>query len=97
VELAAYRLVQEAVTNVIKHAAPARCRVNVRVAPDVVGIEVTDDGRRAADWTGRRGHGLVGMRERAAMYDGELVAGPDPRGGFRVTATLRYQPMGDAG
>jgi signal transduction histidine kinase len=94
VELAAYRIVQEALTNVVKHAAPARCRVSVRVTAGVVAIEVADDGTR--DSGGRPGHGLVGMRERVALYDGEFAAGPAPSGGFTVTATLRYQPGGRA-
>ncbi|TCO59799.1 sensor histidine kinase [Actinocrispum wychmicini] len=88
VQLAAYRIVQEAVTNVIKHAAPARCWVTVRAERAIVSIEVTDDGRHASVPT--RGHGLTGMQERVAMYDGEFAAGPDPDGGFKVTATLRF-------
>ncbi|MFB9927408.1 sensor histidine kinase [Amycolatopsis halotolerans] len=88
VALAAYRIVQEAVTNVVKHAAPARCRVVVAVAAEGIRIQVTDDGAAPIGEL-RLGHGLTGMRERVALYSGELVAGPGPDGGFRVAATLR--------
>lgn len=88
VALAAYRIVQEAVTNVVKHAAPARCRVVVAVAAAEIRIQVSDDGT-APIGEFRLGHGLTGMRERVALYGGELVAGPGPDGGFRVAATLR--------
>jgi signal transduction histidine kinase len=95
VDLAAYRIVQEALTNVLKHAGPARASVLVRYEPGAVHLEVVDDGRGAAarGVTGNgSGHGLVGMRERAALYGGELEAGPRPGGGYRVAATLRYAP-----
>ncbi|MBB4703101.1 sensor histidine kinase [Sphaerisporangium siamense] len=94
VELAAYRIVQEAVTNVVKHAAPARCRVSVLAEDGVVTIEVTDDGRGARSSAGPPGHGIVGMRERVTLYDGRFAAGPLPQGGFQVSATLRYRPVG---
>ncbi|GAA2366418.1 sensor histidine kinase [Dactylosporangium salmoneum] len=90
--LAVYRIVQESLTNVVKHAAPARCRVRVEVRGGEVGIEVTDDGGRAAA-PGRAGHGLIGMRERAAMHGGTFAAGPRPGGGFAVRARL---PVGAA-
>jgi signal transduction histidine kinase len=95
VDLAAYRIVQEALTNVLKHAGRARARVLVRYEPRAVHLEVLDDGRGAgrADMLGvGAGQGLVGMRERAALYDGELQAGPRVGGGYRVAATLRYAP-----
>jgi signal transduction histidine kinase len=95
VDLAAYRIVQEALTNVLKHAGPARARVSVLYEPGAIRIEVLDDGRGAASTgvTGDgAGHGLVGMRERAALYGGALEAGPRPGGGYRVAATLRYAP-----
>ncbi|GHE92600.1 two-component sensor histidine kinase [Amycolatopsis deserti] len=91
VELAAFRIVQEAVTNVVKHAAPARCRVVVRANAGEVRIEVTDDGARPRGPV-RPGHGIVGMTERAALYGGELTAEPLPDKGFRVRASLRYEP-----
>jgi signal transduction histidine kinase len=93
VDLAAYRIVQEALTNILKHAGPATARVLVRYEPDAVHLEVLDDGRgassRAVAGNGS-GNGLVGMRERAALYGGELEAGPRAGGGYRVSATLRY-------
>ncbi|OLT20303.1 hypothetical protein BJF79_16330 [Actinomadura sp. CNU-125] len=88
VGLAVHRIVQEAVTNVVKHAAPARCEATVRDDRGVVRIEVTDDGPGGD--VGRGGHGLVGMRERVAVYGGRFEAGPLPGGGFRVVATLPY-------
>ena len=90
VALAAYRIVQEAVTNVIKHAAPATCRVVVAGEGGTLTIEVTDDGpgaRMPPEQAGT-GHGLIGMRERAALYGGTLTAGPRPDGGFAVSARI---------
>jgi signal transduction histidine kinase len=88
VGLAAYRIVQEALTNVRKHAGPD-ARVDVRVAVDrAVTIDVRDDGRGAAARADGRGLGLVGMRERAAVHGGTLEAGPAPGGGFAVSARL---------
>ena len=88
-ELSAYRIVQEALTNVVRHAGPATARVAVRYAPGRVAVEVVDDGR-GGDPDGRRhgGLGIAGMRERAALYGGTLEAGPLPGGGFRVAASL---------
>jgi signal transduction histidine kinase len=95
VELSVYRLVQEGLTNVIKHAGPARAAVTVRCAPGEVEVEVLDDGRGAAAIDGHDGdvdggHGLVGMRERVALWGGTLQAGPKSGGGYRVRATLPY-------
>ncbi|QWF79345.1 sensor histidine kinase [Amycolatopsis sp. CA-230715] len=86
--LSVYRIVQESLTNVVKHAAPARCTVLVDGDGDTVRIEVTDDGTGARTPVEGGGHGLVGMRERALLYGGDLTAGPRPGGGFRVAATL---------
>ncbi len=83
----AYRIIQEALTNVVKHAAPAQCRASVTVDPDQVRIEVVDDGRRPVG-TGGPGHGLIGMRERTGLHGGEFTAGPQPDGGFRVSVRL---------
>src|SRR6266540_343188 len=96
VDLSAYRIVQEALTNTIKHAGPGRVRVLVRYAERDLHIEVCDDGRGApvAGRDGRPGHGLIGMRERAHLFGGELAAGPGPRGGFTVAARL---PIGGGG
>ena len=91
VDLAAYRIVQEALTNVIKHAGPARAQVRVRYGSDTVELEVIDDGR-AAHANGQpdpsSGHGLVGMQQRVALYGGEVQAGPRPEGGYAVRARL---------
>jgi signal transduction histidine kinase len=87
VQLALYRIVQEALTNTLKHAGRgAASEVELRFDPSRVSARVTDDGRHGL-WTpppGGRGQGLVGMRERAAMYDGRLTTGPSSRGGFQV-------------
>jgi signal transduction histidine kinase len=90
VGLAVYRIVQEAVTNVVKHAAPAACRATVTVLPTEVRVEVTDDGRRPVSTDGH-GHGLIGMRERVALHGGEFRAGPRSDGGFAVAARLPYR------
>ena len=88
VELAAYRIVQEALTNVIKHAEGAPARVRLRYAADAIEVDVVNErGRRSANHHGA-GHGLVGMRERAALYGGELDAAALPEGGFAVHARL---------
>lgn len=91
VALAAYRIVQEAVTNVVKHAAPARCRVLVEAGGGRVRIEVDDDGPGVRVLPGARGHGLIGMRERVMMYGGDFTAGPRPEGGFAVAAAFPYE------
>ncbi|MBX9390322.1 sensor histidine kinase [Streptomonospora nanhaiensis] len=85
---AVYRIVQESVTNVVKHAAPARCAVRVEAARGRVRVEVTDDGpgARVLPAAAEGGHGLIGMRERVAVYGGTFAAGPRPEGGFRVAA-----------
>ncbi|MGZ4506816.1 MAG: sensor histidine kinase [Blastococcus sp.] len=90
VELAAYRIVQEALTNTRRHAGPASARVRLTYSPEALQVEVTDDG--SGGTAGRAGHGLIGMRERAALYGGTLQAGPGPTGGFRVVAVL---PVGE--
>jgi signal transduction histidine kinase len=88
IELAAYRIVQEALTNTMKHAGPARAEVRLMYADDAVSVIVADDGRGAAAEPAKGGHGLAGMRERVAVYGGEIQAGSRPGGGFRVRATL---------
>jgi signal transduction histidine kinase len=89
VDLSAYRIVQEALTNTLKHAGPARAWVAVRYAGDDVEIEVENDGRSDGDGGGdSAGHGLVGMRERVALCGGELHSGPRPGGGYRISARL---------
>ena len=91
-DISAYRIVQEALTNALKHAGPATAQVSVRCGADEVLIEVTDDGagRQPAGPAG--GHGLAGMRERVSLFGGELAAGPQPDGGFAVRARL---PLGE--
>ncbi|MEV0837973.1 sensor histidine kinase [Actinocatenispora sera] len=87
--LAVYRLIQEALTNAVKHAGPASAQVRLGFGPSALTVEVFDTGRGpAADAARRGGHGLVGMRERVALYGGELATGPRPGGGFRVYARI---------
>lgn len=84
-DLSAYRIVQEAVTNVLRHAHARSCVVTIDSAPEELSIEVVDDGR-GGDFA--PGFGLIGMRERAELLHGHFAAGPRPGGGFRVAATL---------
>ena len=89
VELSAYRVVQEALTNTVKHADASTAEVRVRYRPQEVEVEIVDDGvgQSAAPGT-YGGHGLVGMRERVALHGGRLTAGPRPGGGYAVQATF---------
>jgi signal transduction histidine kinase len=87
VAVSAYRIVQEALTNVLKHAGPARARVIVRYATRELELEIADDGRGSRD-AGDPGHGLVGMRERVALYGGNFDAGARNGGGFVVRVRL---------
>jgi signal transduction histidine kinase len=87
VELAAFRIVQESVTNALKHAgAGASATLRLTYTPAGVEIDFRDDG--TGDNPRGEGHGLIGMRERVALYGGRITAGPDPAGGWRVTATI---------
>ncbi len=86
VDLSAYRIVQEALTNALKHAGPARARVLVRYGENVLELEVADTGA-GANGVGS-GHGLAGMRERVAVFGGELESGPRSEGGYAVRARL---------
>jgi signal transduction histidine kinase len=90
VELTAYRIVQEALTNVLKHAGPASARVVVAAEPGALQVEILDDGRGVNGRSDGTGHGLMGMRERVAVYGGDLVTGVRASGGFRVFARLPY-------
>jgi signal transduction histidine kinase len=123
VALSAYRIVQEALTNSLKHAGPARASVRVRYGRDVLEVQVTDDGEAASDerpaagngseppsaaitpfrpagspvgdrQDRRSGHGLIGMRERVALFGGTLETGPRPDGGYRVAARLPLDTEG---
>jgi signal transduction histidine kinase len=91
VALTVYRLVQEALTNVLKHAGPASAQLRIGFGADELTVEVFDTGhgpRPAEPPPGAAGHGLLGMRERVALYGGELHTGPRPGGGFRVYARI---------
>jgi signal transduction histidine kinase len=90
IDLSAYRIVQEALTNTLKHAAAGRARVVLRYSPSELAIDVVDDGRGTTR-NGDPGQGLIGMRERVALYDGDLVAGPRAEGGFAVSARFPLQ------
>jgi signal transduction histidine kinase len=88
-QLSVFRVVQEALTNTLKHAGPgARARVRLRYERDCVDIHVTDDGRGAAAAADGKGHGLAGMRERVALYGGTVRAEPAAGGGFEVAVRL---------
>jgi signal transduction histidine kinase len=87
IDLSAYRIVQEALTNTIKHAQASKANVVVRYGSEALELEVVDDGRGAVDGA-RRGHGIIGMRERAALFGGELEAGSSPNGGFSVHSRI---------
>jgi signal transduction histidine kinase len=96
VELAAYRIIQESLTNVIRHAGARRATVSIGYEPDAVMVRVDDDGRGSANGAAAvaEGHGLVGMRERAGAIGGRFEAGPAPHPsrGFRVRAWLPTEP-----
>jgi signal transduction histidine kinase len=95
VDVSVYRIVQEALTNVLKHAGQASADVTICCAAEAVTIEIADDGMgESANRAPASGHGLAGMRERIAIFGGELRAGPRPGGGFAVRARL---PLGDGG
>ena len=91
VDLTAYRLIQEGLTNTIKHARATRAEVLVRYTGDHVELAVSDDGDGSGSGDGG-GHGLVGMRERVSVYGGELEAGSTPSGGYRLRARLPIEP-----
>lgn len=101
VELTAYRVVQESLTNVIRHAGADRAAVTVRYLRDEVRVEVLDDGRRmgaggpggTSSWAAGSSNGLTGMAERVAALGGRLDAGPRPTGGFAVDARLPAEPV----
>ncbi|TQF07260.1 sensor histidine kinase [Kitasatospora acidiphila] len=88
IELSAYRIIQESVTNVVRHAGAGRCRVSVDYREEELSIEVTDDGRAGAATSVGSGYGLIGMRERVGLLHGQFTAGPRPDGGYLVAARL---------
>ncbi|MQY34811.1 Signal transduction histidine-protein kinase/phosphatase UhpB [Streptomyces sp. RB17] len=88
IELAAYRVIQESVTNVVRHAGAAHCLVRVEYAEEELSIAITDDGHARAATNPRNGYGITGMRERIALLHGHFSSGPRAEGGFRVAARL---------
>ncbi|WP_240801869.1 sensor histidine kinase [Streptomyces sp. A1136] len=88
IDLSAYRIVQEALTNVVRHANTGRCRVTIQYGDEELSVEVVDDGDGATGNGSAQGFGIVGMRERVALLGGDLTAGSCPEGGFRVAARL---------
>ncbi|HEY3479030.1 MAG TPA: ATP-binding protein, partial [Streptomyces sp.] len=86
IDLSAFRVIQEAVTNVVRHAGTPHCRVSVDRGEEELFIEITDDGHGRA--VPSPGYGISGMRERVGLLHGEFSAGPRPEGGFRVAARL---------
>ncbi|HJY72301.1 MAG TPA: ATP-binding protein, partial [Streptosporangiaceae bacterium] len=82
----AFRIIQEAVTNVVRHAGTDRCQVGIGRQDGQLSIEVTDSGCGGS--AAETGYGITGMRERAALLGGDFSAGPRPSGGFRVAARL---------
>ena len=91
IDLSAYRIVQEGLTNALKHARASHAKVTVRYAPDEVGIEVRDDGTGVTPSDGH-GHGLIGIRERVKLYGGEMTAGTTNGGGFTLSTRLPLTP-----
>lgn len=95
-DLAAYRIVQEALTNTVKHGGKAEAHVTIRYTPDTLEIEVADNGRGAAapllSTPDGGGHGLIGMKERVGLFGGVLEAGPVLTGGYRVFARMPIEP-----
>ena len=87
VDVSAYRIVQEALTNALKHAGPARARVSIRYGDDALELEIEDSGAGTSNGAGG-GHGLAGMRERVAVFGGRLDTGPRAGGGYAVRARL---------
>lgn len=95
VDVSAYRIVQEALTNTLKHAGPVRTRVTVRYGDDGLELEIADDGfagraPNGSPVSAEGGQGLLGMRERVALYGGHLHAAPRPEGGFVIRASLPF-------
>jgi signal transduction histidine kinase len=87
-DLSAYRIIQEAVTNVVRHANTDECRVSLDYGEDELSLEIIDDGAGGAPGTG---YGIPGMRERVSLLHGDFTAGPRPEGGFRVSARIPVQ------
>ncbi|HWG16166.1 MAG TPA: sensor histidine kinase [Streptosporangiaceae bacterium] len=92
VDLSAFRIIQESLTNVVKHAATPDCRVRLEYREQELSLEILDDGDATTPPGPGTGHGLIGMRERVLLCGGEFSAGPRPERGFRVAATLPLNP-----
>jgi signal transduction histidine kinase len=88
IELSAYRVIQEGLTNALKHAASAHVRVHVHYGPGSLELEIADDGRGPSTTVPSGGHGLLGIRERVALYGGEFQTGPGSDGGFQLRVLL---------
>jgi signal transduction histidine kinase len=88
VDIFAYRIIQEALTNALKHAGPVPTTVQLDYRRDALAVEVADDGGAGQASLGGAGHGLIGMRERVALYGGTLDAGPRAEGAYAVRARL---------
>ena len=91
VDLSAYRIIQEALTNTLKHAGPVNADITIRYLPDAVELEIKDNGPQVAQSETNpeiKGRGLIGMRERVSLHGGEFFAGRLPEGGFLVKAKL---------
>ncbi len=97
VAMTAYRIIQEALTNVLRHAGPARTRVSVAVRDGALTLAVTDDGRGAAARDDGSGNGILGMRERVQILGGDLVTGPRSGGGFEVRASIPLRQREESG
>jgi signal transduction histidine kinase len=87
-DLSAYRIVQEALTNILKHAQASKASVRIRYEPEAVELEVVDDGLGPVQDETQSGQGIIGMRERAALVGGALRVGRAPGGGFAVDARI---------
>lgn len=88
IDLSAFRIIQESVTNVVSHAGTDQCQVNVEFQPDQLSIEIIDNGQGTVTHPVGTGYGIPGMRERVDLLHGQFTAGPSPEGGFRVAAQL---------
>ena len=91
-DVSAYRILQEALTNTIRHASSGKVRVLLRWSPNALHVEVADDGVGPPPGPVRVGHGLLGVRERVAMFGGALVTGRSDLGGYLLAATLPTSP-----
>jgi signal transduction histidine kinase len=88
-DLTAYRIVREALTNALRHAHASEARVSIKYSPESIGLEVADNGvGPSANGSMGTGHGLDGMRDRAALFGGKITTGPNPGRGYRVRAEL---------